>query len=389
MKSNYTYTKLSCYIGYIVQAIVNNFLPILFIALQDVYKLGYEKLARLIVFNFVTQMITDIITPKILRVLSYKQTVIMAHFCAAFGLAMLGILPDIVANSYLAIIISIIVYAFGSGLIEVVVSPIVDMLPTTDKAGNMAFLHSFYCWGQAFTIIITTVMVLSFGYTKWNYIPLLWATVPFLNMFFFAKVPVVEPDKEEKEIGFLKLISQRKFFLFMIMMLCAGACEIAMAEWASLFAQQALGVSKIVGDLTGPCLFAIFMGLGRVWYGIKAQNISFRKTLICLSIACFVCYAVVAVSNIPVVSLVFCALCGFTVSISWPGIYSAGAKKFKNVKTTMFSVFAMCGDTGCCLGPWIVGIVADKTNLNTGFGVAAIFPVIMITTTLLTLKKHS
>lgn len=377
MSSKYTATKIACYIGYIVQAIINNFLPILFIALQDVYGLGYEKLARLMVFNFVTQMIVDIITPKIVDRIGYKKTVVLCHGAAALGLILLGILPNIIPP-YIAIIISIIVYAFGSGLIEVIVSPIIEMLPTDDKSGNMSILHSFYCWGQAFTIIVTTLLVSLFGYKDWAFIPVIWAIIPFLNMFFFMRVPIVEPKAHQKKKGITALLKNRRFIVYMIMMLCAGATEIAMAEWASMFVQKALGVSKVIGDLAGPCAFAVFMGLGRMWYAAVSKRIDFRKTLIVLSAVCFVCYIVVAFCEVAVISLIFCAICGFTVSISWPGIYSAGALEFPDGSSVMYSVFAMCGDTGCCLGPWVLGIVADSFGLNIGFGASSLFAVGMI-----------
>ena len=383
----YTSTKLACYVGYIVQAVVNNFLPILFIALQDVYGLGYEKLARLIVFNFVTQMITDFITPKIVGKIGYRKTAVMCQGAAALGLVMLGVLPRIMPDTYLAIILSIIVYAFGSGLMEVIMSPIIEMLPSDNKWGNMAFLHSFYCWGQMFTVIVTTALVALFGYSGWANIPLVWAVLPFLNMFSFFKVPIIEPEADSKKASLKDLIKSKKFVCYMIMMLCAGACEIAMAQWASMFAQQALGVSKVIGDIAGPCAFAVFMGIGRVWYGIVSKKVSFKKLLIILSILCFGCYITVAVCKIAFVALAFCALCGFTVSISWPGIYSLGAEDFPEGSSVMYSVFAMCGDTGCCLGPWVLGIVADSFGLNIGFAAAAVFPVIMILTTLISMKN--
>ena len=377
MDFKYKATRVACYIGYIVQAIINNFLPILFIALQDVYGLGYEKLARLMVFNFATQIITDIVTPKITAKIGYKNTVVMCHFCAALGLALLGILPKLI-SPYIAIIVSIIIYAFGSGLIEVIVSPIIEMLPTENKSGNMSILHSFYCWGQAFTIIGTTLLLKIFGYSLWAFVPVIWAIIPFINMFFFMGVPIVEPPKEARRTGLRTLLKNKRFLIFMVMMLCAGATEIAMAEWASMFVQKGLGVSKVVGDLAGPCAFALFMGLGRMWYAFVSAKVDFRKTLIVLSSVCFICYIAVALSNIPWISLVFCAICGFTVSITWPGIYSAGAKEFKEGSSVMFSVFAMCGDTGCCLGPWVLGIVADNFGLKMGFGVNSVFAVILI-----------
>lgn len=387
MASKYTSTKISCYVGYIVQAIVNNFLPILFVALQDEYSLSYEQLARLIFFNFGTQIFIDLITPKIVDIVGYRTAAILSQGAAAAGLALLGVLPKLLPFPYIAIIISIIIYASGSGFMEVIISPMIEMLPTKDKSGNMAFLHSFYCWGQAFTVIGSTLMIRFFGFGNWSSVPLVWAIIPFVNMFAFFKVPVIEPSKEEKGQGFSTLIKRPKFAGYMLMMLCAGASEIAMADWASVFVSEALGVPKAVGDLAGPCAFAIFMGSGRVWYAKVSHKVSFKKTMIIMSLLCLVCYLVVAFCNIPIFSLLFCAFCGWTVSISWPGIYSAGAKEFPDGSAAMFSIFAFCGDMGCCLGPWSLGIIADAYGLNLGFAAMSVFPITMIITLLMTLKN--
>ncbi len=383
----YLPTKLASYVGLVVQAIVNNFLPILFIVFQDVYDLGYEKLGRLILINFVTQMFTDLMTPKIVGLLGYRKAAILSQGTAATGLLLLSFLPNII-DSYTGIIISIIIYATGSGLMEVILSPMIEMLPTGNKSGNMAVLHSFYCWGQAFTVLGTTVLVYIFGFHAWYYITLIWAIIPFFNMFSFFKVPVVEPDPEEKQSTLKELLKSKNFVVYMIMMLCGGASEIAMAEWASLFAQNALGVTKAVGDITGPCAFALFMGLGRIMYAKFSKKVSFTKLLVILNIFGFVCYMAVAICKIPLIALIFCAVCGFTVSISWPGIYSAGARTFTRGGAIMFSVFAMCGDTGCALGPWIIGVVADKYSLNLGFAVASIFPLIMAVCGIYILKSR-
>lgn len=385
----YLPTKLAGYVGFVVQAIVNNFLPILFIVFQNVYNLSYERLGRLIVFNFATQMFIDLLTPKIVGKIGYRKAAILSQGAAAAGLVLLSVLPNIMSDSYLAIIISIMVYATGSGLMEVILSPMIEMLPTGNKSGNMAVLHSFYCWGQAFTVLGTTALVYLFGFRNWIFIPIIWAVIPFLNMFSFIKVPIVEPGAEQKQATFLQLIKEPKFIIYMIMMLCAGASEIAMAEWASIFAQNALGVSKAVGDIAGPCAFALFMGLGRVIYAKFSKKISFTKLLVILNVFGFICYMVVAICKIPFVALVFCAVCGVTVSISWPGIYSAGARTFTNGGAVMFSVFAMCGDTGCALGPWLIGFLADKFSLNLGFAVASIFPLIMVVCALYILKLRS
>lgn len=380
-------TKMACYVGYVVQAIVNNFLPILFISIQNVYALSYERLARLIVVNFVTQMITDSATPRLMKYLNIRQASVLCHFCAAGGLAALAILPRLM-SPYYAIMICIVVYAFGSGLIEVLISPMVEALPTTNKSGNMALLHSFYCWGQAFTVLITTLLVTVFGYSGWAMIPLIWAVIPFLNGLVFCRVPLVEPSGQQHTSGLAELLKAPGFFAFMVMMLCSGASELAMAQWTSLFAQKALGVSKVVGDLAGPCAFALLMGVGRVIYALISERVNFGKILSFLSLGAVVCYLVVAFSPSAVLSLVCCALCGMMVSVSWPGIYSAGSKKFPSGGLLMFSIFAMCGDIGCCLGPWVLGLIADVSGLQAGFALAAVFPATLAVISCFTFKNR-
>lgn len=384
----YLPTKLAGYVGFTVQAIVNNFLPILFIVFQDLYGLGYEKLGRLIVINFATQMFVDFITPKIIHKIGYRRAAFLCQFTACLGLCLMAILPHVMDNTYLAIIICIMIYATGSGLMEVILSPMIEMLPTGNKSGNMAVLHSFYCWGQTVVVPLTTAMLFLFGYDNWAYIPLVWAIVPFINMFAFLKVPIVEPNKEEKQSTFTELLKTPKFIVYMVMMLCAGASEIAMSQWASLFVEQALGVSKSIGDIVGPCLFALFMAFGRVIYAVFSKKVSFTRLLLWLNILCFICYTGVALCKVAALSFVFCALCGLSVSISWPGIYSAGARTFKTGGAVMFSAFAMCGDTGCALGPGLVGLVAEYSSLNIGFLVASVFPLIMVICSVYILKNR-
>jgi fucose permease len=386
LSRKYLPTKLAGYVGFVVQAIVNNFLPILFIVFQDIYGLGYEKLGRLIVFNFAIQMFIDFITPKIIHKIGYRSAAFLCQFTACLGLCLMSILPRVMPNPYVAMFISIAVYATGSGLMEVILSPMIEMLPTSNKSGNMAVLHSFYCWGQTLVVPLTTAMVFIFGRENWSYIPLVWAVVPFINMLAFLRVPIVEPGKEVKQSTLIELLKTPTFIVYMIMMFCGGASEIAMSQWASLFVEQALGVSKAIGDIVGPCLFALFMALGRVIYAKFSKKVSFTRLLIWLNILCFFCYVMVGICKIAALSLIFCALCGFSVSISWPGIYSAGARTFKTGGAVMFSAFAMCGDIGCALGPGLVGLVAEYTSLNIGFIAASVFPLIMVICSLYILK---
>lgn len=389
MFKSYKSTKGACYIGYVVQAIINNFLPILFIILQDRYEISYEKLGRLVFINFFVQLIADMLTPLIVKRIGYKKTALVCHACAAFGLCMLGILPSVMKDTYSAIVLSIMVYAFGSGIIEVVVSPMIELLPSDNKAASMAFLHSAFCWGQAFTVVVTTLMVAVFKSANWQFIPVIWAIIPFLNFFVFLNSPVVEPDAEEKKVTTKEMLFSRDFFCFVIFMICAGASEVAMSQWASIFVQKGLNISKVTGDILGPCAFAIAMGLGRIIFGMFAGRYSMRKVLIINNIICCLCYITVAFVNIPALALLACALCGFTVSISWPGTYSMAAARFVGGGTLMFSIFALSGDIGCSVGPWLLGIVANSKGLNSGFAVCVIFPLLMVLTALFLYKEKN
>lgn len=387
MLSAYRPTKFACYIGYIVQAIINNFLPILFIVFQTNYAITYEQLGRIIFINFFTQLIVDLLTPSIVKFTGYRGAVILCHALAAVGLCMLGILPLFFDNIYICLVISIVVYATGSGIIEVVLSPLMELLPSKNNETDMAIMHSFYCWGQAFTVLVTTALVIGFGYSSWHYIPIIWAIIPFANMLFFTKVLIIEPEGKQRSETAKSLFLTRDFWCLAILMVCAGASEITMSEWASVFAQNGLGVDKFTGDLLGPCAFAIFMGIGRIIFGLQAGKFSPRKALIINSILCFVCYILVAFCNIAFISLIACAFCGFTVSLSWPETYSMAARRFPSGGTLMFSIFALCGDFGCSSGPWLLGFIADKLSLQYGFLSAALFPILAAFTAVFVLKE--
>lgn len=390
MSRSYKSTKVACFAGFIVQAIINNFLPLLFIIFNTEYNLNYEQLGRLLFINFFVQFIVDALTPIVVKFLGYRGAAIACHGLAALGLCLLGILPVLFPNHiYTCVVTAIVVYATGSGIIEVCLSPIVEMLPGDKKGADMAFSHSFYCWGQAFTVLVSTLLIFLFGHDKWQYVPIIWSIIPFINMFNFMRVPMVEHRDEPATKTASVLFKSRDFWIFAVIMICAGASEITMAEWASLFAQKALNVSKTTGDLLGPCAFAVCMGTGRVIFGISDGKFNPKIALILNNILCVLCYIGVAVLNIPILSLAACALCGFSVSLSWPGTYSMAASRFANGGTLMFSILALCGDFGCSIGPWLMGIVSNASTLEIGFLVCAVFPVIMIIATSLLRTKNS
>ncbi len=393
----YKNTLYACYIGYITQAIVVNFMPILFVVFNEDYNISLSSLGTLVLINFVAQIITDIIATRSVDRLGFRRSAVPAHVLSALGLIMFGVLPSVMSNTYIALVISVITFSVGGGLIEVVVSPIVEALPADDNSASMSLLHSFYCWGQLAVVLITTLIIKIFGYGVWKILSVLWAVVPIVNIFMFLKVPLPETC-EETRVPIKRLIKENGFVIGLILMLGAGAAEQTMAQWVSLFAQKGLGVTKVVGDLLGPCLFALFMAVGRMWYGIKGDKLDLKKALLGCSILCIVCYAVTVFSKNPLLSLIFCALTGFSVSLMWPGTLSYNAACFKNGGAAMFGMMAIFGDIGCSIGPWLAGIVSDNAQkldvlisysqtsgvspeqlgLKAGIFVGIIFPVIML-----------
>ena len=374
----YRHTRFACYIGYIIQAVINNFLPILFVIFQTDYAIGYEALGNLILINFLTQLAVDIASILFVDRIGYRKSVQLANVFSALGLICLGVLPQLLSSAYAGLVISILLYATGSGLIEVLVSPIVEALPSDNKTGNMSLLHSFYCWGQVLTIALSTVALRLIGQGNWWILPMLWAVLPICNFFFFASVPLVDPPPEEERMPLKRMFRSRVFWAAMVLMACAGAAELSMSQWASMFAEQALGVPKMVGDLLGPCAFAVFMGTGRVLYAFFNNRIPMTVALALCAGLCALCYFTAAVSKSAVLSLIGCALCGFSVSILWPGIFSLSARVFPGGGTAMFSILAMCGDLGCAGGPWLTGLIAERWGLNMGFLASVAFPLILL-----------
>lgn len=374
MKATYKDTLHACYLGYITQAIVNNLAPLLFVIFHDNFSISFEKIGRLILINFTTQIITDILAIKYVDRVGYKSAAVLAHFFAFFGLVGLGVLPLLLPNAYTGLAIAVIIYATGGGLIEVVISPIVESLPGDAKASAMSLLHSFYCWGQLAVVFITTLIIKIFGNHVWNILPILWAIIPAYNLFKFMRVPLMPIISEEERIPIKGLLSSHLFIIALVLMMSAGASELTMSQWSSLFAEKGLKVSKLAGDLLGPALFAFFQASGRTIYGIWGHKIDLRKALMASSILCILCYGVTIFVQLPIMALLGCALCGLSVSLMWPGTLSLSAERFPNGGTVMFGMLAVFGDIGASLGPWTAGLVSDlaqKSHRLLAFGQAA------------------
>jgi len=370
-KNQYTSTLFACYLGYITQAIVVNLAPLFFVIFQNSFGVTYGDLAGLVLLTFVVQIVTDAIMIKVTPLVGYRKCAVAAHVFSAVGLALLAFLPRIM-NPYGGILISVVLYSIGGGLTEVVISPIVDALPGDAKASAMSLLHAFYSWGQVAVVILSTVVLALIGDDNWRWIPLGWAMIPFFNLFNFMRVPIVEVSEEQKTNGIGTFLKSPIFLVALFMMICGGASEQAMAQWASLFAERALGVSKVLGDLLGPCLFALCMGIGRTGYGIFGEKINIEKALLACAGISVVCYLVTVFVPVPVISLLGCAFCGFGVSLMWPGVLSYTSQKYNyNAGPVLFSLLALGGDTGCSLGPWLTGMVSDL-YLHTAGGGAAV-----------------
>ena len=376
---NYRHTFFACYTGYFVQAIINNFLPLLFLTFQKSFSLSYEKISLLIAVNFGVQLFVDLISTTFADRLGYRKCVLGAHFFAFLGLTLLGVLP-FVLDAYTGIIISVTVYAIGSGLIEVIISPIVEACPGERKSAQMSLLHSFYCWGQMAVVLLSTVYFTLFGTQNWRYLAFVWALVPLLNGIYFCLVPVPSVLAKGESIGIKGLLKEKLFYVFALLMLCSGASEIAMSQWASAFAESGLKVSKTVGDLLGPCLFAVFMGTARVLYARLSEKISLSAAMAGSAAMCIVCYLVTSLSPSAAVSLVSCALCGLSVGIMWPATFSLAAQKLPAGGTVMFALLALFGDLGCTTGPSAVGRITAALGgeLSAGLLFAMVFPALLI-----------
>lgn len=392
--TNYKKTLHACYRGYITQAIIVNLAPLFFIIFQDRYNVSFVTLGSIVLLNFVTQLMTDLVSIKFIEKVGYRIAAVMAHLLASIGLVLLGTLPNIMPVVP-ALVTATLFYSVGGGLLEVIVSPIVDSLPGEEKESSMSLLHSFYCWGQVLVILITTCLLFFIGNKNWHIIPILWAILPIYNLIKFLKVPMLPPLTSDERMPIKKLLNSKIFLVILLLMLCAGASELALAQWASLFTEKALGVSKAIGDVFGPCLFGVLMGVGRTVYGIYGGKVKLLRVLIISSLLCICAYLLASLSQNAMISLVGCALCGLSVSLMWPGMLSFASEEFKTGGTAMFGIMAVFGDMGCSVGPWVIGFVSEFTiatgeaqALRYGVLAAVIFPIVMMIGTLFLQKKR-
>ena len=386
---NYRKTLLACYLGFITQAITANFAPLLFLTFKDSYGIPLEKVALIPMTFFLTQLLIDFAATKFVDRIGYRTCVVCSQVLSAIGLALLTVLPEVLPDPFIGILIAVVLYAMGAGLIEVLISPIVEACPFENKDGMMSLLHSFYCWGSVGVILGSTVFFAIFGVENWRILAILWAVLPFVNAFNFLKCPIERLTEDGEGMKMGQLFRMPLFWLMALLMVCSGASEISMSQWASAFTESAMGVSKTIGDLAGPCLFAVLMGISRAFYGKMSEKLNLTKTMLGCGALCVVCYLLASLSDSAVLGLMGCALCGISVGIMWPGTLSISAQKCPKGGTVLFALLALAGDLGGSIGPSLVGSVSSMAdgNLKTGLLAAAVFPLLLIAG-LIVLKKQ-
>lgn len=373
------HTIAACFIGYVVQAIVNNFAPLLFLTFQSEYGVPLGQIAMLTAINFTVQLATDAASPALIRKIGYRSAAVAAHFLAAAGILLMAFLPGVMPP-FAGLLLASCVYAVGGGLIEVIISPIVQSCPGDKKEAAMSLLHSFYCWGHLGVVLISSGFFALFGTGRWQLLAVAWAAVPVFNLLFFLRVPMYSPEEDgETGMGFRGLFKQKVFWVLLLLMFCAGSSEQAMSQWASAFAESALGLTKAMGDLAGPCTFALCMGLARAFYAKKAGQLKLSRYMAFCGVLCIGGY-ILAALGVPLLGMVGCGVCGFAVGVLWPGTFSAAAAAMPAGGTAMYALLALAGDLGCASGPAAAGAAADAFggNLQPAMAFSVVFPVMLL-----------
>lgn len=391
MKSKYRKTLIACYLGFITQAITANFVPLLFLTFHRTYQISLGKIAFISTVFFFTQLLVDLFCAKYVDKIGYRRSVVASEVLSGVGLIGLAVLPDLLPSPYAGILISVMIYAIGSGLIEVLGSPIVEACPFDNKESVMSLLHSFYCWGSVGVILLSTLFFAIFGIENWRILACIWAVIPLYNIFNFLSCPIESLTEEGEGMSISQLFQIPIFWIAIILMVCAGASEISMAQWASAYAESALNIPKSLGDIVGPCLFAVMMGVSRSFYGKYGEKLDLIKFMIGSGVLCLVCYLLAALGPFPILNLAGCIVCGFSVGIMWPGTISITSGKIPLGGTAMFALLAMAGDLGGSIGPGVIGVVTQNANdnLKTGMLAACVFPVVLILSVLFIRKKRA
>ena len=376
----YNQTIYACCLGYITQAITNNLAPLLFIIFMKQFEFSLPEITAVTTTNFAIQLFVDLLSAKFIDNIGYRVSVVMAHIFSALGLIGMGTLPFLFSNAYVGLMIAVLLYAIGGGIIEVLISPIVEACPSENKAATMSMLHSFYCWGTVAVVMVSTIFLKFAGKDQWIWLAFGWAVIPVLNAIWFTKVPIEMLTEEGEGMSIIQLAKTKMFWVFLVLMITAGASEQGMSQWASAFAESGLKVSKFVGDLAGPCFFSILMGLARAFYGKYGEKINLLRFIMGSAVLCIIAYFIAALFANPVISLIGCGICGLSVGIMWPGVFSMASERMPKGGTALFALLALGGDVGCSSGPTVVGMASNAFdgNLKMGLIFAVIFPITMV-----------
>ncbi len=394
MEHQYNKTITACFVGCIVQAVVNNFTPLLFLFFQRSYHIPLSQITLLVTFNFGIQLMADLLSVGFVDRIGYRASMIMAHVLSAAGLILLTVLPELLPSPFAGILIAVMIYAVGGGLLEVLVSPVVEACPSDNKERAMSMLHSFYCWGHAGVVLASTLFFHVAGIGNWKILAVFWALISIGNAVAFAKVPIALLIEEgESGLQLKELFRVKVFWILLIMMICAGASEQAVSQWASIFAEKGLGISKTAGDLAGPMAFAILMGTSRLFYGRYGDRIDLDRFMVYSCCLCILSYLGISLIPVPQFSLIACAVCGLSVGIMWPGTFSKASAALPRGGTAMFALLALSGDIGCSGGPTLVGMVSGALGDDLKMGVLAgiVFPVLLLAGVILCgkMKRYS
>jgi len=389
-KNPYYITVRTCRVSYLVQGILNNFAPLLFLTFRKSFGLSLDKISWIIIVNFLVQMVVDYLSAKLVDFFGYRKSAVASQLLSAVGLAGLAVLPYVLPDAYVGILISVAVYAVGSGIIETAGSPIVQACPIDNKEAEMSMLHSNYCWGHVTVVLVSALFFHFFGIESWRILSCLWAVIPFITMFFFMKVPIKSLSDEGEIISGSGMVKNPVFWMLIVLMFTAGAAEQGISQWVSTFAEAGLNISKTVGDIAGTCMYAVLMGGARLFYGRFSSKINLGRFMLASGIMCAVCYIVAALSPLPVISLAACVICGATVGIMWPGIYSVSTNTIKGGGTGLFAYLALAGDLGCAGGPGVVGFISEmfSDNLRLGILFSAVFPVLFVIMLTILIRKE-
>ncbi len=363
--NNYKFTVFGSYVGYLVQGVILSFLPLLYVQFNKEFSISYDVISVVISITFLLQLCIDYFAAKFVDRIGYRKCLVASCIFSTIGLALLGILPYYI-NPVAGIIIAVVFYSTGCGLIEVLVSPLVESCPTKNKTAHMCLLHSFYCWGLLFTVLVSTAFFAVFGIENWRWLAICWAFLPFVNTFIFLFCPIYKQTETSEGTSIKQLLKNKTVWLIIILMLLGGSAEVSISQWMSVFVEQGLGIPKDYCDLLGTCIFAACMGISRVVFGLLSSKISLKKILLGAAAVTIAGYLLIGFSPNAVLSIIGCALCGFSTALLWPATLSLGAQIMPDTGTSLFGLMALGGDAGCIIGPALVGFVAAKSSVSTG-----------------------